>query len=384
MSKSGKIVSRRFTEAREELGYTQKYLADISNVSRTTISQIEHNLIDTPSESIVFSIACALKKPYEYFYLPMDDSYSRTSEISFRSYKSQSSTDNKKAKVKLKRTSDMISYLYRYINGRSLDLAPIGYDDFESKSLSLADIEGIAFSVRQRWNMTQGPVIGLTTILENHGIICCAAELPEKTNSINYSVRFESYPNETSIILYNNKLTYFRQRFSLAHELGHIVLHHYWTKEDYEKYGDIAEKQADEFASAFLLPMESFGQSLIGKHVNTTTALALKGKWKVSISAIFRRMFDTGIISNTQYKYLNVEISKRGWRKIEPGDTTTPTEEPYYLQKGYEYLFRMNVISPEKILLDMALPASEIVSYIGNSERFISRTMQRHEFSLRT
>jgi Zn-dependent peptidase ImmA (M78 family) len=108
-----------------------------------------------------------------------------------------------------------------------------------------------------------------------------------------------------------------RERFTLAHELGHLVMHTTTISED-------AEHEADEFAAEFLMPAAEIRAQLRG--IDLGTAYSLKLAWKVSMGALIRRARDLGLVSESRYKSLNVMKSKKGWHRNEPG--TLDHEEP--------------------------------------------------------
>ena len=375
------IVASRFVEAREELGLTQTELAKLSDISRYTISKIENEILQEISSSTLFSLATALKKPTDFFFRE-EINFKKTTQPSFRSFKSQSKTENTEAMIKLKRTIEFVDLLYHHINERHLDIPLYEEDTTGEDSLTKNDIEGIAYETREAMGISNnGAIIDLITWLENHGIICCSAPLPDKTSSVNVSVKFGNSNYENAIIVYNIKLNYYRQRFSLAHELGHIILHHYWTEQDFIDNQDSAERQADMFASAFLMPADSFRHSVYKKDL--AGALQLKDQWKTSVASICRRMKDVNLISESRYRDLNIEISRKGWKRSEPKDKTTPTESPYYLKEAFNFLFSNNVISPEYVKEYMALPITEIIDYIENEQWFILDT-EKAKFSIKS
>ena len=104
-----------------------------------------------------------------------------------------------------------------------------------------------------------------------------------------------------------------RQRFTTAHELGHLVLHRAQRPES----ESVRESEAHAFAGAFLLP-----ETAIRPHLSPTLTLfgyaALKNTWGVSIQAIIRRAVTLGVISQERYKSLMIQLSSRGWRVDEP------------------------------------------------------------------
>ncbi len=97
-----------------------------------------------------------------------------------------------------------------------------------------------------------------------------------------------------------------RLRFTLAHELGHIVMHHQQTNEAN------VEEEADRFAAEFLMPEQEIGTSLYALNIPKLTRL--KGYWKVSMGAILRRARDIGKITDRQYRNLWEQMSRLGFQ----------------------------------------------------------------------
>ncbi len=113
-----------------------------------------------------------------------------------------------------------------------------------------------------------------------------------------------------------------RLRFDMAHELGHIILHN-WDESTEDLSRDefnIIERQANIFASSFMLPKESFGEMVRPYATNIEFYRALKKKWGVSMQAMMYRARQLEIISGNQFQYMMRQVSQRGWRKHEPGD----------------------------------------------------------------
>lgn len=122
--------------------------------------------------------------------------------------------------------------------------------------------------------------------------------------------------NVPPVFLINGDIPGDCQRFTLSHEIGHIVLHHRPCED--------AESEADAFASEFLMPEEEIEGGLEG--LTLTGAAELKPLWSVSIAALVRRAFDLGKITERKFRYLNMQISSLGYRECEP--LPIPREEP--------------------------------------------------------
>ncbi|MDR1113441.1 MAG: ImmA/IrrE family metallo-endopeptidase, partial [Bacteroidales bacterium] len=133
--------------------------------------------------------------------------------------------------------------------------------------------------------------------------------------------------------------------------LAHILLH--------ERYNDIdqlnreefrlREEQANKFASAFLLPSETFTKD-IQPYCNKLNAyVELKRKWRVAIQAMIMRAADLEIISHNQSSYLWRQISKNGWRTKEPLDDYMTVKSPKALKQAISMLILNNYLSAKQI-----------------------------------
>ena len=112
-------------------------------------------------------------------------------------------------------------------------------------------------------------------------------------------------------IAFNASAPIDRQRFTLAHELGHLIM-------GADPYAD-DEKAANRFASAFLMPAEQLDDECSGLVAHGLLGmLRLKERFGCSVAAINMRCRDLGMVSESQYKRNWMEISYRGWRKREP------------------------------------------------------------------
>jgi Zn-dependent peptidase ImmA (M78 family) len=140
-----------------------------------------------------------------------------------------------------------------------------------------------------------------------------------------------------------------RARFSVAHELGHLVMHH-------PPRGTVGEmeKEADQFAAEFLLPEVSMRQELV-RPVTLTSIAQLKVRWRVSMQALIRRARDLEIISPRQYRYLFDQMIARRWVQEEPPNLNISQEKPRAVRKMAEVLYG-NPPDTRRMANDLALP----------------------------
>lgn len=156
----------------------------------------------------------------------------------------------------------------------------------------------------------KGPIPNLVESLERNGIIVYFINTSND--------KFDGYTlftnNVQPVIFINGSIPNDRKRFTLAHELGHLVLHIRTDREDLSR--DV-ENEANMFASEFLMPEIDIRNDL--SYITLTKAAQLKDYWMTSKSSIIRRARDLGFIDQNKYTYFNIELSRRGERKIEKG-----------------------------------------------------------------
>jgi Zn-dependent peptidase ImmA (M78 family) len=125
------------------------------------------------------------------------------------------------------------------------------------------------------------------------------------------------------IIFVNKDIPGDRLRFTLSHELAHIVMHKYPSEN--------MEKEADTFASEFLMPADDIKHSL--SYLTLHKLAELKLHWKVAMSALVYRANFLGQISPRQNQYLFMQLSKAGYKTREPAELDIPVEKPSLLKK---------------------------------------------------
>jgi Zn-dependent peptidase ImmA (M78 family)/DNA-binding XRE family transcriptional regulator len=113
-----------------------------------------------------------------------------------------------------------------------------------------------------------------------------------------------------------------RQRFTVAHEIGHLGLHAGLGPPETAEEANHVEKQAHHFAGAFLGPGDALLQDLReeGGRVTLRALSRLKERWGISIKALVMRFQSLGVIDADHARSLHKQISARGWNKSEPMD----------------------------------------------------------------
>lgn len=130
-----------------------------------------------------------------------------------------------------------------------------------------------------------------------------------------------------------------RQRFTVAHELGHLVLHAGSAQPAAPLEAARMEQQANRFAASFLVPGDSALEDLeaLGGRVTLRTLALLKQKWGYSIKAFVFRFREMGVIDDAHARSLYKQISARKWNKEEPH--RPGTESAVWLAKALREAF---------------------------------------------
>ena len=349
-----KFYGERLRNARMFRGLTLTELAKRTDISKQSLSLYENDN-NVPDYSRVRALAVELNFPFEYFF-QKDNYISKTETTYFRSFASATKKDRTAQSIKLEYVAKMYEILLEYISFPDMNLPSIdfvGYDDvFECESIdAVQEIENIADKVREYWGIGSAPIKDLQYLLEKNGIIVTGFNTNED--------KIDAFSQRTIVA---NDDVYFiavalgdrpegRIRFDMAHELGHILLHPWSedletiTKEEFKA----RERQANMFASAFLLPKDSFGKDVASYPTDLKYYLFLKNKWKVSIQAMIYRAHQLDIISDNQYQYLMRQVSKNGWRLKEPGDVPYLLNENIF-QGAIDILIEQNIFTAKEIL----------------------------------
>lgn len=182
-----------------------------------------------------------------------------------------------------------------------------------------ADIEQLASETREALQLAPDkPIPHLTRALERAGIAVAPMVLPdiegdEQAAVGHFGVSYWGGLGATALIGYFPGRQGDRDRFTLGHELGHLVLHTFRPRTSHSQ----AEEEANLFATALLVPLERAQASMSDK-LSLTDYARLKATWGVSIQALIMRGHTVGAIGDTRKNSLFVQLSAKGWRKREP------------------------------------------------------------------
>lgn len=322
-----KINPERLKEIRIVRKMNLFQLAEKLGLTKQAISNYEHGK-SMPSSEIISKMLNIFDISRNYLSKDTIEPKEATSSLFFRAASITTETDRIFANIICKWCYEIILGIDSFDNIPKINLPEIN-ENFT--------IPEKAAYLRQFWNLGNTPINNVTSTLEANGIFIFIVNSSELHTDA-YSQIINGVP---IIILNEHKGTAVRWRFNLCHELGHMVLHKNMSTTEFELKANQIEKEASLFASCFLMPAESFENSVITTKLEGF--LDLKKEWKVSIAAILYNCEYIGLIDKNKYTKLQKQLSKKGWRKNEPFDDEFEFEKPmYFHQQAKKYLIDKN------------------------------------------
>ena len=327
------IYGERIRQAREFKGLSQTQLASIVGIRQSTISEIEYNEI-SPSEYVLMNIAEQTGFLPSFFELEPDDNLAIGS-LNFRARTSTTAREET-------RVYQYANLLYQQLKRICLDTA---MPQNRLPQLSNTPIKQAVRITRDELNLTPNePIKKLLRTAENSGVIIL--NLPRNVPKVDAFSTWAKLDEERPIVALLAGRPMDRIRFSVSHEIAHLVLHKSLRTLSLK----LVENEANEFASEFLLPEYAMREEM--KSPITLTLLAkLKLRWGVSIQALIMRAYNLGIITQRQERYLFTQISSQGWNKREPVELIVELphfvrgviESKYHTREDYALDARMDI-----------------------------------------
>lgn len=243
-----------------------------------------------PSEESISALAGLLEYPEPFFYEPYVEE-PLPEAASFRALSAMSARDRDAALA----AGALAFLLSDWVENRFLLPQPDLLDFKED-----ADPEAAARSLRQKWSIGERPISNMVRLLESKGVRVFS--LVEDTRSVD---AFSVWRKNTPFAFLNTMKTAERSRFDAAHELGHLVLHRHGAPQ-----GRAAEEQANNFASAFLMP-EAQIKAVLPRVATLNQIVEAKKLWGVSVAAFNYRLHKLGISTDWQYRTFCIQIMQR-------------------------------------------------------------------------
>ncbi|MDI6719900.1 MAG: XRE family transcriptional regulator [Methanomicrobiales archaeon] len=318
-------MGERIRSARIGAGLSQRALGREVGLSAMAISKYESGKV-VPSSGVIIQLSEVLGVSVDYFFRSISVNLSQPQ---YRCRKPLKKKEERQIHAEVREWFERYLEIELILGEEKTLTLP---SPENCRITTLDDIEDVAQSVRDEWDLGLDPIESVMDVLEQHGVKVGVIGATDKFDALTFY-----HEDSTPVIAVNSDMPGDRQRFNLAHELGHLLL---------RIEGDVdEEKAAHRFAAAFLVPKKMAFRELgeQRRNISPREFYVLKHKWGMSMSAWLHRAADLGIIPESTSERLWTLFNKHGWRQIEPGNQL-PRERPTHMK-----LLVLRALSENKI-----------------------------------
>ncbi len=351
---------QRFALARRRRGMKKRELAERVGVTQRSVSGYESG-DQEPEASTLKRIAEALRFP-EAFFMGDDPEFPSPDVASFRSLSKMTSAQRDTALG----AGAVALLLNQWIEDR-FDLPQPDVPDFGRERATLrtvsADVsseeleiyptagdaqdpEAAAEMLRVHWGLGQQPIKNMVALMESKGIRVYSLAIEAKEVDA-----FSMWSCGRPFVFLNTYKSAEHCRFDAAHELGHLILHRHAQPQ-----GPDLEREANAFASAFLMPRSSV-LAMAPRAPSLPSLIKFKKHWSVSVAALNYRLHALGLTTDWTYRTLCIQIAQEGYRTTEPD--CIPHEKSLVLEKVFASL-REEGLTKASIAGELAIDPDEI------------------------
>lgn len=319
--------------------------------SRQFLHKLETNSSLEPTAELATELSRQLKVVKDFFFQPQGEVLTEEG-VHFRKLFTTRSAIKQAAMAKAQMFLRLVSYLEQH-----LELPTVSIPNVPDISTA-DDIEQAAELCRRQWELGLGPIDNMVRVAERAGAVVTTF------NSVSAEVDALSYALRRPVIVRNDaKPSACRQRFDIAHEVGHFVLH-----QGLQTGNRATESQANRFASAFLLPrsmMAAHWPKPRGSRLDWVGMSHFKLNWKVSKAAMLYRARQLDLIDDCQYKSGVITLRRTGEAISEREDKQIPLEQPNMVRQSLEILFTKGGMPPQRVAEDLGWTLQLLEEVVG-------------------
>jgi Zn-dependent peptidase ImmA (M78 family)/transcriptional regulator with XRE-family HTH domain len=330
----------RIRQARELRALTQTELAARVGVNQSSIALMEAGVVH-PASPTLEALALACQFPPSFFGQAPPPPFPEGSLL-FRAQHSVSARDRNRARRYGQLVYELAIRMADRLEVPTPRVPKLAADESPDRAAQITR-SGLGLS-------PDTPIGHLVSELERAGIVILA--LPVQLPGQDAFSLWTAHLEPTPVIALLKGAPGDRLRFSVAHELGHLVMHH-----SISGARKTLEQQANQFAAEFLIPSEAIAAELVTP-VTLEQLRSLKGRWGVAIQTLATRARDVGVITDNQRTTLFRQLSARGWRTREPG--YLQPEKPRAVRKMAELLYGPGQIDRRRLATDLAWSSSTV------------------------
>jgi Zn-dependent peptidase ImmA (M78 family)/DNA-binding XRE family transcriptional regulator len=350
------MLHDRLRRARILKGLSLQQVADqLGDITKQALSKYEKGK-DAPNSTRLIRLAEVLGVQPEFFFRP--DSVA-LGDVDFRKHSSLAKREQEAIKERVREHVERYLAIERCFESERLAPSFAQWSQHYVVSTS-EDAERAAAKLRQDWKLGVNPIANLTEELEEHGVKVLHMEAHEKFDGLCALVN----DAREAVIVSNSERPGDRQRFNLAHELGHLVMR--LPEEIHNTRQE--ENLCHRFAGALLFPeaqvREVFGNTR--SKVLFREFMLAKEEWGISMMAILRRLYDLNIVSDSYYKNTARFWSMKGWRSCEP--VRLEKERSFRMEQLVCRALAEDLIAPSRAAEILDKSVAEIESILNNEE----------------
>lgn len=348
-SGNGRFEPARLTQARVRLGVSKADLAGEVGVSAAAIGQYEAG-VNSPRPEVLDRLASTLKVRPEFFGAGRPLARIDTVNAHFRSLRSARVSDRQKALATATLVWELTFALERYVKLPEVDLPILPADTRPSEA---------AAALRLHWDLPDGPVRHLAATAESRGIVVAVRPLHEIDAVDAFSVVIVDRP--IIVTTPRRSQNVFRHRFSIAHEIGHLLLHG-----ESSEHSAAIENEADEFAAAFLTPAAAMDE-VLPQRLDLAALDRLGRTWGVSPHSLVRRMVERGRTTESSARRAYQRLAVVDDPAADP-TSAYPGEMPSLLKKAAELAGNHGAGVPA-LAEALKLTAAQVRDLLGDADQ---------------
>lgn len=327
-------------------------LAGLVGKSRQFLHKLETNSSVEPTSELAEDLSQHLWVATDFFYRPLVAALPEE-EVHFRKLFTTRSAIKQAAMAKAEMFLRLVDYLEEHLR-----LPPVSIPSVTDIS-SVDDIEQAAELCRRHWELGLGPIDNMVRVAERAGAVVTTF------SSVSAEIDALSYVLNRPVIVRNEaKPSTCRQRFDIAHEMGHFVLHRGLLTGT-----RITESQANRFASAFLLPrsmMSAHWPKPKGTRLDWVGMSNFKLAWKVSKAAMLYRARQLDLIDDAQYKSGVITLRRTGEAISEREDSQIPLERPNTVRQAIDILASKGRRTPDMVAKELGWSLALLEEIVGD------------------
>jgi Zn-dependent peptidase ImmA (M78 family)/transcriptional regulator with XRE-family HTH domain len=359
------FVGERLTQARESRGLTKVALSQMIDISSTALGALEIGK-SLPQEDTLARIEAATGFARQFFFRSVPIAVS--GPVYWRRQATDAQRSQDKTRQRISWALEAFQELDSHVEFPNLHLPDLRSFPSDWRVMTDEHLESLAEKCREDWGLINCPIPDVTLALENIGIPVLAFEIESQKQSgfMHWSDKLD----RPFIGCNTSDCGWSRQRFNLAHELAHVLLHHgRVTEKEVRTPGTYRkiEDQAHRFAAALLFPRDAFVRTI--RYPSLEEFAAHKQEWGLSILAQVIRAGQLGLCTSEWVQTMFMQASKKGYRRPlgEPFDATHALEKPRMLRRALDAIEMGSELLLARVQAALPLPRTDQIAIFGRT-----------------